>query len=85
MLQREDEVVMYYRTEDMQEPVLEFAVGQSGKYAVRATVVPTFDDKKDFFEVVWGKKPPAQNQFLRGIGAKNFHIIFILDLRSAKA
>ena len=38
-------VSLYYRTADMQDPLLEFAPSKDGKYAVRATIVPTFDQR----------------------------------------
>jgi len=66
----------------MQEPLLEFAAGKDGKYAVRATIVPTFDERQDFFQIVWDKEPPVQRA-QQGCEANNFHFVFICDVRSS--
>ena len=81
----EGQVELYYRTQDMNEPVLEFAANGEGKYAVRATAVPTFDEKQEFFDIKWGRKPAEQQEYGRGVRANDFHFVFILDLRSKKA
>jgi len=49
----EDSIYLFYRNIDMNEPVLEFAAANDGKYAVRATIVPTFDPRQDFFVPKW--------------------------------
>ena len=50
-----------------------------------ATLVPTFDEKQEFFDIKWAKKPAMQGEFGRGKKASDFHFVFILDLRSKLA
>ena len=71
-------VDLYYRTVDMLEPQLQYALSEDGKEAaVSASLVPTFEAvaPQDAIEVLHDEKP---TQLALEAGS-NFHFFFIID------